>query len=240
MFKLALYEYYAVMKGYYRKHVWMVVLMIGCLGMTLYNVLISNRFESGSFWLISLGLIIGFSGNEEIEQHFPAIFSYVPLSESERKRYILYRNFVNEIIVIPAALFLALGWTDFLSGMWYGGMLLWMSFVLCRQKNSFYKTYRTLNHGRYYPGMTLIGKIAYWLSRVLDITAICSMVFAGLQQLEIPYFDPDVRLKIVIGCMAYQFIFLIHFIFFVRTAMRRLSLPELIDNSTGGAYEYSD
>lgn len=192
---------------------------------------------AGLFWSDILPSIIGVFFGVGVQFHpdygkgrlMPDIFYMVPMSEKEKKKYILYRSFGMEWIfsvILGALLFFEMfvvGKDKSLAVFLL--LLLWLC-MMCL-KEQFYHVYKQINGKSYYPDMTVAGRHIFRTIRVSDyVSGIVSLICIGTVTSDAGTY----RLSHYLGpvVILYWIFSGIYFVRYVQRCINRMELPEML------------
>lgn len=191
----------------------------------------------GIFWRDVLPSTLGVFVGVGIQFHpdygkgrlLPDIFYMVPMSERDKKKYILYRSFGMEWIfsvILGAILFFemfVLGKNKSLPVFLL--LLLWLCMICLKEQ--FYHIYKQINGKVYYPDMRASGRHIFRTIRVGDyVSGIVSLLCIGTVSSKSGTYSLALYLGPVVTI--YWIVSVIHFIRYVQRCINRMELPEML------------
>jgi hypothetical protein len=159
----------------------------------------------------------------------PDIFSMVPMNQEDKKKYILYRSFGIEGIIyymLGAILIFeifVLGTHKNLDVFLL--LLIWMFIVVIKEQ--FYRIYKLMNGKVYYPNMKSVSRHFFRIIRVSDyVSGLLALICVGTISNDSGTYPLSHYLGP--GLIVYWMISVIYFVQYVKRAIERLELPEML------------
>lgn len=224
MFKLAWTDGWINLKRSFRETKYVYIL----LGVMLIAGVFFKSASSGFIgaYIVSGNVIRPDYGKGRL---IPDIFYMVPMSEKEKKRYILYRAFGIEWIIcsiIGAIMIYEVFFLD-RERSWIALLLMVLWLCMMFMKEQFYRIYKQINGKTYYPDMSVAGRRIFWIFRIGDyVFGIISLFCGGTVTSDSGTHSLSIYLGPVV--VIYMVISLLYFTRYVQNCMERMELPEML------------